>query len=1099
MIFYSIVWLRMFSPFSSKNQFLNPSTGVSPNEDLDRSIQNELFGATIFFIGLFLLTVLLFGENSSQYVGTVGEMMNGTLILVFGGIISYFFPFALMLLGVSLFLGHSVKTSLPKALGMGFVLFSLCGLLAIAQADVPDARKANLQLAGILGVFLTEYEGLQLVARFGRIGSSFILSITLLLGLVLSTGLRITHMVQILLFRYKDESYSRFNKFEQPLEAAAKPAAKKTSPTKAPSAEHEFNSPQEDLHSPKRFSPTPKRYHLGYILSKLNPFSRNQRYLDGPHVLGSIHEPTDWIEPADKDVAAVARAIEVHELESRLKKRLRVESPGSRLYYERTMDEMEAREREELASQRQNINPVEPTEREVQSFPDDEGEISTTDQPEEDEIIFNNNSAPSLKSPSANVGQELARMFPSRWPKEGIHVGNATSPQEDPRNKPETAEEVLDKSEARRFRQLEEHQQQGRQIHGEQSNSISLSDDAEFEHTSELDPSDPLFTANFDTRPHGPNGEAIGYTTDQQDFIDSIPNIYHLPDLDILADPPVVDTSMTREEVIEMSQKLVKTIADYGIEGKVTQVHQGPVVTLFEFKPAAGTKVSRIVGLEQDIAMGMKALSVRILAPIPGKNVVGIEVPNKVRQGVYLKELISNDEFWEATGSLEVAIGKTIDGKAFFADLAKMPHLLIAGATGAGKSVCLNTIICSLLYRNSPDKVKLIMVDPKRVELSVYADIPHLLAPVVCEAKRAAAALEWAVEQMENRYKLLVDYGVRNIDGYNALCANPEKSKKTIGRSLQPMPYMVVIVDELADLMIVAKADVEESIQRLAQMARAVGIHLILATQRPSVNVITGIIKANFPSRIAFQVSQKVDSRTILDSNGAEALLGRGDMLLSKGGAAKPIRIQGAFLSDDEVESIAEHCRKQQPVVYEVEEFEPKLSEKEQKELAKMMGVENFGDLESQDRMVNGTNKVMGKVTAGMFIPHEGGSASAGDDEIDEALVRAAARLILESRKASVSLLQRRLKVGFARAGRLMDMLEDMKIVGEFLGSKPREIIVDPEAALEQLDKLEASLAQGMSSERIRAEESAYEEDDESQYDEDEEERYEASSRRDYE
>lgn len=1064
----------MFSPFSSKNQFLSSAAKIAPREDFDRSVQHELLGATIFFVGLFLLAVLLFGENAEQYVGTIGIQLHATLVLLFGEIISYFFPFAIMTFGILFFFGQSIKTSFPKAVGMAFVLLSLCGLMAIPQADLLESRQNNLQLAGILGVFLTEYEGLQLVARFGRLGSSFVLSITLLLGLVLSTGLRISHMLQLLFFRYKDQATTQAFEPAEQMPVFAKESKRQTATKIEQHETMQHQAFQEEEH-PAPLRPQPvlprKRFAAGWF-AKLNPFASKRAYTDGPHVLSSIQEPTDWIEPADKDVAAVARAIEVHELESRLKKRLRVESPGSRLFYERTMDEMDARERAELEqrlkAEAEALNEELEAEYGDQVIPEEQADEAE----HEDEIIFNDYTAPKVNASNPNVGQELARMFPSRWPKEGVHVSEEQKVQEG--NHPETAEEILEKSEERRMRQL-------RDAQAGAAPSFKLSPEQEDQEN--LDPSDPLFTANFDTRPHGPNGEAVQYTTDQPDFVDSIPNVYRLPDLDILADPPVVDTSMTREEVIEMSQKLVQTIADYGIEGKVTQVHQGPVVTLFEFKPAAGTKVSRIVGLEQDIAMGMKALSVRILAPIPGKNVVGIEVPNKVRQGVYLKELISNDEFWEATGNLEVAIGKTIDGKPFFADLAKMPHLLIAGATGAGKSVCLNTIICSLLYRQSPDKVKLIMVDPKRVELSVYADIPHLLAPVVCEAKRAAAALEWAVEQMENRYKLLVDYGVRNIDGYNALCANPEKSKKTIGRSLKPMPYMVIIVDELADLMIVAKADVEESIQRLAQMARAVGIHLILATQRPSVNVITGIIKANFPSRIAFQVSQKVDSRTILDSNGAEALLGRGDMLLSKGGAAKPIRIQGAFLSDDEVESIAEHCRKQQPVIYEVEEFEPKLSEKEQKELAKMMGVENFGDLESQDRMVNGTNKVMGKVTAGMFIPHEGGSASAGDDEIDEALVRAAARLILESRKASVSLLQRRLKVGFARAGRLMDMLEEMKIVGEFLGSKPREIIVDPEAALEQLDRLEASLAQGMGSEKIRAQDEA----DLEEYDDDEE------------
>ncbi len=574
---------------------------------------------------------------------------------------------------------------------------------------------------------------------------------------------------------------------------------------------------------------------------------------------------------------------------------------------------------------------------------------------------------------------------------------------------------------------------------------------------------DPLFDDSIETRPRGPlaaDTEATRSAAPPPAPKRPEPLEVRLPEVQLLDDPPRVDNRMPREEMLEISQVLEKTFADFGIAAKVVDVKQGPVVTRFELKPAAGVKVSRIASLDSDLAMALKAVSVRILAPIPGKAVVGIEVPNRNRQGVYLKELICCAEFWEQASPLSFALGKTIEGGPYFCDLRKMPHLLIAGATGAGKSVCLNTIISSILYRMRPDQVRLIMVDPKRVELSIYDGIPHLIAPVVCEPKRAAAALAWAVELMEDRYKKLVEFNVRNIDGYNAIVENPKNFPKAAGKSLDPMPYVVVIVDELADLMITAKAEVEESIQRLAQMARAVGIHLILATQRPSVNVITGIIKANFPSRIAFQVSQKVDSRTILDQNGAEALLGRGDMLFSPGGQPKPLRVQGCFMSDQEVERIVDHWKSQSPPMYDIEEFEPVLSEKERRELAKMMGdPSGFDDLDAQDVLVNGssrgTNRVMGKVHAGMFVPHSGGSAQAGDDEIDEALVRAAARTILEGRKGSTSLVQRRLKVGFARAGRLMDMLEEMGIVGPYKGSKPRDILVDCGAALAQLDELE--------------------------------------------
>jgi len=675
--------------------------------------------------------------------------------------------------------------------------------------------------------------------------------------------------------------------------------------------------------------------------------------------------------------------------------------------------------------------------------------------PDDGEIVFHDSTDPLevIEGNPANLGGGLAKLFPSRWeaPAEGGEVTRRDRHGKSPTD-------ILDSAENRAFRR-----------------TAAASDPDLDEEVGEEDldlgadgADDPLFAADLDTRPAGPLAAQRAANTsamEQQDFLVERNRqlaAYRLPDVQLLDDPPRVDTRMSREEMLEISQTLERTFADFGIEVKVVEVKQGPVVTRFELKPAPGVKVSRIVSLEHDVALAMRAQSVRIVAPIPGKAAVGIEIPNRNRAGVYVKELVSCTEFWDHPSPLGFALGKTIEGAPYFADLKKMPHLLIAGATGAGKSVCLNTVICSLLYRMRPDQIRLLLVDPKRVELSIYEGIPHLISPVVCEPKAAAAALNWAVEQMEERYKKLVDFKVRNIDGYNEIATHPEKQAKFRGKNMDPMPHMVIIVDELADLMVVAKNEVEESIQRLAQMARAVGIHLILATQRPSVNVITGIIKANFPTRIAFQVRQKVDSRTILDCGGAETLLGRGDMLYAPAGAAKPQRIQGAFLSDEEVERVVEHCRSQAGPMYDVEEFEPILSEKEQRELSRLMGgsVEDMDDLDIQSRAMRGTNSTMGKVSAGMFVPHDGGSAQAGEDEIDEALVRAAARVILEGRKGSTSLVQRRLKVGFARAGRLMDMLEEMGIVGPYKGSKPRDLMVDPDLALDQLDKLEAQMLQ---------------------------------------
>jgi S-DNA-T family DNA segregation ATPase FtsK/SpoIIIE len=421
-------------------------------------------------------------------------------------------------------------------------------------------------------------------------------------------------------------------------------------------------------------------------------------------------------------------------------------------------------------------------------------------------------------------------------------------------------------------------------------------------------------------------------------------------------------------------------------------------------------------------------------------------------------------------------LGKTISGEPYICDLAAMPHLLIAGTTGSGKSVCLNSVICSILFRMEPEKVKMVMVDPKRVELNVYQAIPHLLAPVVCEPRKAAAALNWAIEEMEDRYKKLASLGVRNIDGYNAIVKSKDPHPKAIGRKLEYMSHIVIVIDELADLMIIAKNEVEDSIIRLAQMSRAVGMHLILATQRPSVNVITGIIKANFPSRVAFQVSSKVDSRTILDTNGAESLLGRGDMLFSPGGSPKPIRLQGCYLSDQEVERLADWVRSQARANYVKTDFltQQEIEEQRMKQSQEMNSRRPASN--DDDLRMNGIDADDGAV-----MQEEGGddydysyqqqrrdgrdvkemlsgggssrpSTSDDSDAIDDELFRQAAKLILVHRKASVSLLQRKLKIGFARAGRVMDMLEEEGIVGPNVGSKVREILVDPDEYLANLE-----------------------------------------------
>ena len=442
------------------------------------------------------------------------------------------------------------------------------------------------------------------------------------------------------------------------------------------------------------------------------------------------------------------------------------------------------------------------------------------------------------------------------------------------------------------------------------------------------------------------------------------------------------------QDVLETARKLEATLESFGVRAKVLDVSRGPAVTRYEVQPDVGVKVSRIVSLTDDIALALAAKDIRMEAPIPGKSAIGIEVPNPEISIVTLREVLETDVFREAPGKLTIAFGRDISGQPIVGNLARMPHLLVAGATGSGKSVCINAIIISLLYKAKPDEVKLLLIDPKMVELNVYNGIPHLLAPVVTDPRRASLALKKIVAEMEKRYERFSATGTRNIEGYNALMADR-------GRPEEALPYIVVIVDELADLMMVAAGDVEDAITRLAQMARAAGIHLILATQRPSVDVITGVIKANIPSRIAFGVSSQVDSRTILDMAGAEKLLGRGDMLFLPMGATKPIRVQGAFVSDQEVEKVVQFVRGQGSAVYRED-----------------------------------------------LVPENGDAAGPEEDEPLDELFDRAVRIVLEAKQASVSLLQRRLRIGYTRAARLIDAMEAKGIVGPYEGSKPREVLM---------------------------------------------------------
>ncbi len=491
---------------------------------------------------------------------------------------------------------------------------------------------------------------------------------------------------------------------------------------------------------------------------------------------------------------------------------------------------------------------------------------------------------------------------------------------------------------------------------------------------------------------------------------------YQLPPLSLLSDPPIYLKKVSPEELAAQAQILKRKLSDFGVLGEVKEIHPGPVVTLFEFEPAAGVKLNKITTLSDDLALAMRALQVRIVPRIPGKSVVGIEIPNRMREEVFLKEILSSSSFARLSSKLRLSLGKDIFGTPVAADLSAMPHLLIAGSTGSGKSVGLNSMILSILLSAKPTEVKLLLIDPKMIELSLYEEIPHLIAPVITDPKIASSALRRMVMEMQRRYELLAEMGVRNISAYNNLFANgaivtrPPKTQFLFDQMAQdssvpviplpplvPLPYIVVCIDELADLMVVASRDVEESIGRLAQMARAAGIHLILATQRPSVDVLTGVIKANFPARIAFAVTSKIDSRTVLDTNGADQLLGKGDMLYMSAGTSKLLRIHGAYVSEEEVKRVVTFLKEQGKPHYE-----PIFS----------------------------------------TVSEEASSQDKQDINARDELYEKARDLVMTTGQASASFIQRRMRVGYPRAARMIELMEEDGVVGPATGSKPRELLM---------------------------------------------------------
>lgn len=556
-------------------------------------------------------------------------------------------------------------------------------------------------------------------------------------------------------------------------------------------------------------------------------------------------------------------------------------------------------------------------------------------------------------------------------------------------------EENEDKKETRREKRLREKEEQRRAaLELDDQITINLNDDGK---NSKKKASEGYIEENLFKKEQEQKQEKVKEVLQLEHALTVEDEHYEFPPVQLLSEGEKKSVKGGKKAVTDTAAKLQKTLYSFGVSAKVENVSVGPAITRYELKPAEGVRVSKIANLADDIALNLAAETIRIEAPIPGKQAVGIEIPNKENEIVHLRDIIDCSKFIEHKSKLAFALGKDVAGEEVVTDIAKMPHVLIAGATGSGKSVCINTLIASIIYKAKPSEVKLVMVDPKVVELSVYNGIPHLLIPVVTDPKKAAGALAWAVQEMENRYSLFASKNVRDIKGYNE-----ELDKEG---STEKLPQIVIIIDELADLMMVSSKEVEDSICRLAQKARAAGMHLVIATQRPSVDVITGIIKANIPSRISFAVSSQVDSRTILDMAGAEKLLGKGDMLFYPAGAAKPTRVQGAFISDKEVEKVVDFVKENGEATYN-------------------------DDILEQIEKANSTDKEI--------------EEQENDDDTDPLLMEAI-EVVVETGQASTSFIQRRFKVGYARAGRIIDQMEERGIISGFQGSKPREVLMSKE------------------------------------------------------
>ena len=556
-------------------------------------------------------------------------------------------------------------------------------------------------------------------------------------------------------------------------------------------------------------------------------------------------------------------------------------------------------------------------------------------------------------------------------------------------------EEKEDKKETRREKRLREKEEQRRAaLELDDQITINLNDDGK---SSKKKASEGYIEENLFKKEQEQKQEKVKEVLQLEHALTVEDEHYEFPPVQLLSEGEKKSVKGGKKAVTDTAAKLQKTLYSFGVSAKVENVSVGPAITRYELKPAEGVRVSKIANLADDIALNLAAETIRIEAPIPGKQAVGIEIPNKENEIVHLRDIIDCSKFIEHKSKLAFALGKDVAGEEVVTDIAKMPHVLIAGATGSGKSVCINTLIASIIYKAKPSEVKLVMVDPKVVELSVYNGIPHLLIPVVTDPKKAAGALAWAVQEMENRYSLFASKNVRDIKGYNE-----ELDKEG---STEKLPQIVIIIDELADLMMVSSKEVEDSICRLAQKARAAGMHLVIATQRPSVDVITGIIKANIPSRISFAVSSQVDSRTILDMAGAEKLLGKGDMLFYPAGAAKPTRVQGAFISDKEVEKVVDFVKANGEATYN-------------------------DDILEQIEKANSTDKEI--------------EEQENDDDTDPLLMEAI-EVVVETGQASTSFIQRRFKVGYARAGRIIDQMEERGIISGFQGSKPREVLMSKE------------------------------------------------------